>query len=201
MKRIKFLVALITLIIMGAYWALSTGAWVEKEPYSIREDILTIVLAGSRDSTSVWPCDREVTIAILPGKTSTTPDSFAASRDSVKACIIARGWAGKNREHCLGQVCLWSPWNVSGGSRSDGSNADSMYTVLDFQKKTLYALRSTGTGDWDSSRYELNDLKNLQSPYMWPYIDIAVYDSSGHLAGKNTSYKVRYIGYSGNVTP
>ncbi len=192
----------ITLILMGSYYVMSTGAWVEQTPYNVYEDILVMPasLGAARDSTPVWPCDREVTIAVLPGRVSTTPDSFAANKDSVKVNIIARGWAGRNREHCLGQVNLWRPWLVSGGSRTDGSNADSMYTVIDFSRKSLYTI-TAGTGTWDSARIELTSLKNLTIDAMWPYIDIVIADSSAALCGKNSMYKIRYISYSGNIAP
>lgn len=174
----KLIIAVMVIAVIALFYG--TGAWKEQTRYTVTTmDELTISAAGGRDSTAVFPCDREVTIAILPGY-STADTLYASNADSTKCMFYARGWTDKQRTHCLGNVGLWGPGNVFALTKAATTASE------DSGSKSLYFGRSANP---DSTSI----LKEL-----WPYIDVVAVDTNSQ-CGKNSAYKIKYIGFSPNV--
>ena len=192
-KQRKFSLGVMVLIVIGtiAMFTFSTGAkyWGVTGEYDIHVDTLTVSAAAERDSTSVWKGVTGLTISVLPGLTSTDPDSFSQSRDSTDVDIYVRGWTDGNRGLCMGQIQLWDPFDLQ--ILATPAKADSATKSVSFTSN-LYTL-AAGTGSWDSSRVELTVLENQgQVPETWPFYDILIVGDTN--VGNNSAYKIQATG-------
>ncbi len=177
-----FSVVTVILILCAWYYnsRQSTGAWTEENRYQQWTDEVTIAAANGRDSTAVYPGDTRMTIAIMTGYGS-GDTSFAASEESTECAIHIRGWSDINRTMALGQRALFTNFKGVHNPKAFwvASQIDSFIRTVDVLRDTI------GVGS---------------NANLWPYVDVLVKDT-GTQAGKGNTYKIKYIGYSGNVAP
>jgi len=156
------------------------------------EETLTITAAGGRDSTAVTPGSRHMTLSVLPGYTTSDPDSFSANKDSSDVDVYIRGWADKQRTHCMGSIQLFDPFQLQMAATI--GNSDSATKTVSMIGN-LYAAETAGTGSWDSTRVHLTRISNLQTTELWPWVDVMILDNDT-LTGKNSAYKIKLFGYN-----
>jgi hypothetical protein len=166
---------------------------VSSEPFGgkgkIYEDILTISVADGRDSTAVLDGYRYFTLSILPGKTSSSPDSVHSEGDSTVCDFYIRGWSDESRTQCLGAVQVFNPYQMLVAATA--SNADSATKSVIFASDQYSVSGVSAISDSTL----LNDLKNHSVPELWPFVDVLAYDADTK-TGKSAYYKIKLIGYN-----
>ena len=171
--------------------------WGAGSPVKTYFDTLTITVADGRDSTAIWPVHKNMTLTLVPGITTTDPDSFVAnvaatSDDSTIVDIIVRYWNDKSRTVCMGNRVLIDEFQMKIAAVT--TNFDSATVAFGLVNPNVTAL-TAGTGSWDSTLIYLNTLRDYgYHQATAPYFDILAYDDGTETA-KGAAYKVQ-ITYS-----
>jgi|GEM_PF-6706097 len=178
---------------VGAYW----GA---DEVGGIKYWTQLLTLRNStntRDSTAVHPSHRYMTVSILPGKTTSTPDSFHSNKDSTQIDVFVRFWNDRSRNNISSVIKLVDAMSCQSVKYTTTStNADSMNFPVNFTNVAATTI-TAGTGTWDSTRIDLTDIRNnLRIKALAPYFDVVIFDADTKV-GKAAKYivQVNYADY------
>lgn len=178
-----------TAAVGGAYWGGD-----EKTGISTWSQLLTLRNStNTRDSTAVHPSHRYMTVSILPGKTTTTPDSFHSNKDSTQVDVYIRFYNDRTRNNISSSIKLFDAMCCQ---TTKSTNSDSMNYPINFTNVTSTAY-TAGTGSWDSTRIDLADLRNMMRiKSLAPYFDVVLEDADTKV-GKGSKYivQVNYADY------
>lgn len=82
------------------------GTFWQRTEVAVDEELLTVTTSG-KDSTKVYQGAPYMVMSVIPGYTSSTPDSFYTDRDSTQVGITLRVWTDKARSQLIRNLSLF----------------------------------------------------------------------------------------------
>jgi len=170
LTNIPIFILLVTIAIF------SLALWPKDVTIDSWNDTLTVI-STSRDSSACHVTHKNMTVSIFPGYTTSTPDSFnTANGDSTGVDVFVRFYADKQREHMVGRVQLFNPFQMVIAPTT--TNFDSASVAVSLFNPTATAI-TAGAGDWDSTMVYLNDIVDYQKAKAYAkYYDILLDDAT-----------------------